>query len=932
MIKLTLKSQSGEGEAKTYNYEFDQPVVTLGRLKENDVQLPESTVSGYHAQILTEGENYYLADRGSINGTFLNDIRLLEGEKKLLQDGDTIRIQTFEIYFTSGVAALPVDQGATIQVARQMVMELLGSWESQQEPRIIVMGGPQNGQQIVLTEGKTLLIGRSKECDIIIEHPTISRKHAEISYSWNGAFVKDLESANGVYCNDVRIQDTVRLRDRDEVRLGQHNSNDPVRLVFSNPAEALLSKIEEAQVTTGPAGAEPKVEASQEVPPPAPPQTEAESAGEVQATQPGPVEAAPPLVEAPPAIPSPVEAAPAKKKGTSSLATGLLIGFGLVILFGMIAAGLFFYTSQHTILEEHSSPDKAVSGSVITISGEGLKADDVQSATVMDRDAMIVEKKNHEVQIKVPIFPNLPPGTRPAEISLEGEKGTVAKSSFTLITLPQISKLDPESGRSGSTVQVNTDGLVDGLEVFFGDQKADIVTQSQHALQVRVPAISDNIPNAGLKVPVTLSAQGIQGTNSVDFLVLAGLRILSLNPSAANPGAEVRIGVAEVPKNVAVYFGNVEATIKATGDKEIIVTVPDPGQPLPPNGLTIFVQLMADHVPIGPKKDFVMTPERIETFQLSFAAKPYPNSLGFNEYSVFSNIGPFLIVVAKDEYGSSKTRAEVIASNLNDKIPYFRRNLSAKITLEKIEGVNSIFAQSDLLQDRELLLRVYPDDALAYSKLEQHSIGVDDLAEWWQMLIDSYYKVFVQVQNPASSGILSAGGTILQQVYNFYSLKTDQGTKYYKKDLLSTLPGDQRNQLVSLSLNLPKKIASVDGRWAGRMANELYSNISDQNLELILTLRQAGDGTVSGTAEINWKVGMGTNAGGFENVAYKKLGTYSLSGLYRKTQAFPLEFSFVEKDGRRLQFVGKLEGDSLIGNFAVSSTGDEGSWNARLTN
>jgi pSer/pThr/pTyr-binding forkhead associated (FHA) protein len=255
MIKLTLKAQGAESNPKTYNYEFDQPVVTLGRLKENDIQLPHSTVSGFHAQILKEGENYYLVDRGSINGTFLNDQRLLAGEKKLLQDGDTLRIQSFELYFTSGVAVMPVDQGATIQVARQMVMELLGSRESQQEPRIIVMGGPNNGKQIELTEGKTIIVGRGHQSDIVIDHPTISRKHAEVSFSWNGAFVKDLGSANGVYCNDVRIEGTYRLRDRDEVRLGQQNNNDPVRLVFSNPAEALLSKIEEAQITDSKPGA-----------------------------------------------------------------------------------------------------------------------------------------------------------------------------------------------------------------------------------------------------------------------------------------------------------------------------------------------------------------------------------------------------------------------------------------------------------------------------------------------------------------------------------------------------------------------------------------------------------------------------------------------------------------------------------------------------
>src|SRR5262249_14323680 len=153
--------------------------------------------------------------------------------------------------------------------------------------------------------------------------------------------------------------------------------------------------------------------------------------------------------------------------------------------------------------------DKTIPGSTITISGDNLKADRVKSATVMEHDAIIVEKKGNAVQIKVPMFPNLPPGTRSADVSLEGEKGTVAKSTFTLITLPQISKVDPDSARSGATVQVEMNGNADGVEVFFGNHKANVVSQNQNTLSVQVPAVSENIPNAGLKIPVTLGMQGI---------------------------------------------------------------------------------------------------------------------------------------------------------------------------------------------------------------------------------------------------------------------------------------------------------------------------------------------------------------------------------------------------------------------------------------
>lgn len=925
MIKLILKTQGTEADPKTYNYEYDQPVVTLGRLKENDIQLPHSTVSGFHAQILKEGENYYLVDRGSINGTFLNDQRLLAGEKKLLQDGDTIRIQSFELYFTSGVAVSPVDQGATVQVARQMVMELLGSWESQQEPRIIVMGGPNNGKQIELTEGKVIVMGRGNQCDIVIDHPTISRKHAEISFSWNGAFVKDLGSANGVYCNDVRIEGTYKLRDRDEIRLGQQNHSDPVRLVFSNPAEALLSKIEEVQITDSKPGAVESKNITSEQEQPVLPETAPEAApSEANAISPVPV---PP--PSGPEVAAVREQAP-KKKGTSAMTIGLMIGVALIVLLAVVAIGLLFYSGKQTVSEQIANPDKGTSGDLIVIFNQNLDTELIRTATISGREAPILEKKKNEIQLKVPSFPNVRTGTQQTEIILEGEKGTVAKAPFLLILLPEIKKIEPVSGRSGSVVILETSGAAENLEVYFGSRRAPVVSQNRSQLTVSVPAIEENVPDDGLKLPVTLALEGTRSKEGRDFLILPGIRIQSVIPSSANSGADVRIVMDEVPAFAVVYFDNTQAAIKTTTANEIVVTVPAFPESIPEGGRVISIHVRVKDVPVGQKAEFTLLPEYIESFQLSFSAQPYSSALGFNEHSVGTNIGTFLVLVAKDEYASSRARAEVIARNLNDKIPFFRQNSSARISLEKLEGINSIFAGSDVLDHRELLLRVFPDDALAYSKITQRMVTVDALAEWWRMLIDSYYKVFVQVQSPSSTGILGAGGSVLQQIYNFYSVKSPQGTKYYKKDFLDNLPQEQRNKLIALSMSPPKKISSVDGKWGGRMTNNLYSNISDADLELVLTLRQSGEGTVSGTAEVNWKVGMGRNEGGFENVAYKKLGTFPLSGMYRKSQAYPLEFTFVEKDSRRLNFVGRLEGEALVGNFEVSSTGEEGSWSVRL--
>ena len=74
-------------------------------------------------------------------------------------------------------------------------------------------------------------------------------------------------------------------------------------------------------------------------------------------------------------------------------------------------------------------------------------------------------------------------------------------------------------------------------------------------------------------------------------------------------------------------------------------------------------------------------------------------------------------------------------------------------------------------------------------KVNVRTIETEELAQWWQMLLGSYYRVFTQVQDPASTGILSSGGSIFQQIYNFYAV--DQGgRKVLRKSL--ALSDDQK--------------------------------------------------------------------------------------------------------------------------------------------
>jgi pSer/pThr/pTyr-binding forkhead associated (FHA) protein len=62
-------------------------------------------------------------------------------------------------------------------------------------------------------------IGRSTVNDIVINHPTISQKHASIEYSRTGVMLKDLGSTNGTYVAGQAVKEKF-LNVQDSVQFG----------------------------------------------------------------------------------------------------------------------------------------------------------------------------------------------------------------------------------------------------------------------------------------------------------------------------------------------------------------------------------------------------------------------------------------------------------------------------------------------------------------------------------------------------------------------------------------------------------------------------------------------------------------------------------------------------------------------------------------
>jgi hypothetical protein len=87
----------------------------------------------------------------------------------------------------------------------------------------------RDGKRLDLQAGRVTTIGRSADNDIVLQHPSVSRRHATIRWVNRQYSVEDLNSSNGTWVGNRRIT-SLQLADRDIVRFGD------VELRFENRA------------------------------------------------------------------------------------------------------------------------------------------------------------------------------------------------------------------------------------------------------------------------------------------------------------------------------------------------------------------------------------------------------------------------------------------------------------------------------------------------------------------------------------------------------------------------------------------------------------------------------------------------------------------------------------------------------------------------
>jgi len=84
-------------------------------------------------------------------------------------------------------------------------------------------------RRFALIEGNNV-IGRDPQADVWLDAATVSRRHARIFVSSNGAVLEDLGSKNGTSIGGIRLREPTALRDGDPIGLGS------LRLTYRAPA------------------------------------------------------------------------------------------------------------------------------------------------------------------------------------------------------------------------------------------------------------------------------------------------------------------------------------------------------------------------------------------------------------------------------------------------------------------------------------------------------------------------------------------------------------------------------------------------------------------------------------------------------------------------------------------------------------------------
>ncbi|MEJ2726008.1 MAG: FHA domain-containing protein, partial [Deltaproteobacteria bacterium] len=141
------------GDGRIFSLPIKQRKITIGRNKNNDIVLEDTTVSRHHAEIVGSKRGFFLSDLGSYNGTKINGKMV---QTAFLKHNDKIHVGLNQLIFAENEKAetvadsiLPADESEYKNGGQQIV----------ESSPLRTSGG---SRELLVTLGKQKALGRSR--------------------------------------------------------------------------------------------------------------------------------------------------------------------------------------------------------------------------------------------------------------------------------------------------------------------------------------------------------------------------------------------------------------------------------------------------------------------------------------------------------------------------------------------------------------------------------------------------------------------------------------------------------------------------------------------------------------------------------------------------------------------------------------------------
>ena len=242
---------------------IDRFPVTIGRDTHNQIVVDGDGVSRCHVRLDHDGNHFVVTDDSSTNGTYIDGRRIQRyafDERLQLRLGRAQSAQVVEISplgagSAAGSLAAVTTNGPLVAEQPTSVAALDGptvlpprngtrisgadgarhaSARSATPPMSMPMSTPiplaldqvaadaalseqtsiggdvlrvhLNGRSVEIHPGRERVIGRDRGCDLVVDHPLVSRRHAALRYDGSHWYLDDLDSAHGTFVDGRQVR------------------------------------------------------------------------------------------------------------------------------------------------------------------------------------------------------------------------------------------------------------------------------------------------------------------------------------------------------------------------------------------------------------------------------------------------------------------------------------------------------------------------------------------------------------------------------------------------------------------------------------------------------------------------------------------------------------------------------------------------------